>query len=562
MVDDREPPPPPPGADAGGRSAPDEAVVGRVTTELPRGAFPVATTGGPFAHPSSSTPSPPPALPPIGTAASATPEAPDTRGAPWPSPTVLAPMPSAGSATSLPIASYSAPAGATPAPPAPTGRWPEVDPRRPSSTPVLPASPPLYDPQRYSTGFGAAGAAPPLGLALGDLAQPSMGVPPLPLPAAAALPPARPNGAPSVRTAVLVGVLSAVIASVITAGVFLTFGRSGSTTGATSAAGNGGSPPASIAGNSLDIHGLLDKARPSVVTIRTDATEAGSKTPLAAGSGIIISADGLVLTNAHVITGASAMKVILVDGTAKGATLVGSLPDDDVALIRITDPPTLVPAVLGDSTDLKVGDPVVAIGNALNLGGSPSVTEGIVSAKDRDIQTKEGYLTNLIQTDAAINPGNSGGPLLNAAGQVVGVNTAIIDNAQNIGFAIAIDAVKPQIDELENGKGTVTPQSGFLGVSTQSLADVTDTVLQKYHVTASSGAFMSDVVAGSAAAAAGLQPGDVITAIDGKPVTAAADVGTALRGKNAGDSVIITYEREGQTATATATLKTRSETGN
>jgi S1-C subfamily serine protease len=358
------------------------------------------------------------------------------------------------------------------------------------------------------------------------------------------------------RAAIIVGVLSAVLASLITGGLFLAFTNDGP---ADVAAGHG---PAPTLVAPLDIYQLLEKAQPSVVSIRTDISSSSGTTPYGAGSGVIISEDGLVLTNAHVIAGSSTMHVTLYDGHEQAATLVGSFPDDDIALIRLAEPSGVTPAVLGSSADIVVGDPVVAIGNALNLGGPPSVTEGIVSAKDRNIQTADGTLRNLIQTDAAINPGNSGGPLLNAHGQVVGINTAIIDDAQNIGFAISIDLLKPLIEDLKEGRGDITPDSAFLGVSSQSLGDVTDEALERYGVTASDGAFVSDVVPGSGAAEAGLQPGDVIVGIDGQDVTSNTDVGSIIRDRKAGEMITIEIERQGEPQTLTATLKSRSETGN
>jgi putative serine protease PepD len=502
----------------------------KVATGIPAGAFPAPGADdrlapGPFSDPRSSTPAPPAGLPLLLDVDAPAPH----RSAP-----VHGSMPNESP--------FARTADATPAPPEPFPRDPWLAP----STGGMPSSPPQYDPHQFGGAFGAAGGSPP-GL-----------VPVLPAPAASGAPPATPSPT-SARTALLVGVLSAIVASLITGGLFVAF--AGRRTETVERPPDPSTTTPALVANTLDIHGLLDKAQPSVVTIRTDTTSVGGKLPLAAGSGVIISADGLVLTNAHVIAGASGLKVILFDGTSKAATLVGSFPDDDVALIKITEPGTLTPAVLGTATDLKVGDPVIAIGNALNLGGSPSVTEGIVSAKDRDIQTSEGNLTNLIQTDAAINPGNSGGPLLNASGQVVGINTAIIENSQNIGFAISIDVIKPRIEDLKNGKGTVTPNSAFMGVSTQSVADVAAAVLQKYGVTATEGAFVSEVLVGSSAEDAGLQPGDVITAIDGKAVASAADVGSAIRTKKAGDTIEVEYEREGETATVTVTLKSRSTTG-
>jgi serine protease Do len=260
------------------------------------------------------------------------------------------------------------------------------------------------------------------------------------------------------------------------------------------------------------------------------------------------------LTNAHVIAGSTTMKVTLSDGHAVAADLVGSLPDSDIALVKLRRASGLTPADLGSSADAQVGDPVVAIGNALDLGGPPSVTEGIISAKDRSVQTPNGTMTDLIQTDAAINPGNSGGPLLDSAGRVIGLNTAIIDNAQNIGFAIAIDAIKPLITQIEHGQATVTKDSASLGVDTVDVSSLTASQNQQYGVTTSDGAFVQDVNTGSAAAAAQIQVGDVITAVDATPVNTAADLQAAIQAHKSGDQVAITFERQGQVHTVRVIL--------
>ncbi len=589
---------------------------------MPHGSFappgtvdPGTTVYSPFADPASRTPVPPPAPPLIEPSAVPTTPGPSPlpssspfgdplaagATAPAPLPT-SAPAPAAVSAGAGPGSPWrppdagigpfagpgvagpgvAGPGGAGPTPaamgpiaspapfsvpgPAPSGFAPAgaagsgFAPSGPPPLAGLPAAPPQYDPRQYGGGFGAAGGAPAASMAAWSAPAPYGGASHSALTpgTSGSAPPPAAAGRPSARAAVVIGIVSAVIASLITGGLFVAFGRSSTAASSSPTTSVPSGPPGTYLANPLDIHGLLDAAQPSVVSIRTDTTSSAGSEPLGAGSGVIITDSGLVLTNAHVIAGASSMKVILFDGTTKTATLVGSFPDDDVALVQIEDPGTVTPARLGTSATLKVGDPVIAIGNALNLGGSPSVTEGIVSAKDRDIQTREGTLTNLIQTDAAINPGNSGGPLLDASGSVVGINTAIINNAQNIGFAISIDVIKPRIEDLKQGKGTVTQDTAFLGVSTQSLSDVTDAVLQRYGVTATDGAFVSEVVPGSAADAGGLQPGDVITTIDGSPIASAADVGGVIRNKKAGDSVTIEFERQGQKQTATVTLKSRA----
>ena len=214
----------------------------------------------------------------------------------------------------------------------------------------------------------------------------------------------------------------------------------------------------------------------------------------------------------------------------------------------------LSPATLGSSEDVQVGDEVLAIGNALDLGGEPSVTRGIVSAKDRSIQDTGISLENLIQTDAAINPGNSGGPLVNASGEVVGINTAIIPDAQNIGFSIAIDSVKPLIEDIKAGKGEVKTEVAFLGVSSRSVTDVLPDVLDQFGVTVDQGAFIDQVEPGSAADDAQLQQGDVIVEIDGQAVNGSDQVRAAVRSHSPGDRIELKIERNGEQKTIRATL--------
>jgi len=312
-------------------------------------------------------------------------------------------------------------------------------------------------------------------------------------------------------------------------------------------------PAVTIAGEALDVHGVLEKVRPSVVSIHT-----GVRGGQAAGSGIVLTRDGVVLTNAHVIDGAQTIELDLADGRTVEARLLGSVPDADVAVLQaedLTEPMT--PAELGSSDSLQVGDAVVAIGNALNLGEAPSVTTGIVSALNRSISAPGGkVLDNLIQTDAAINPGNSGGPLVNAHGQVVGINTAIVADAQNIGFALAIDEVRPLVDDLEAGR-PVQQVRPLLGVETLDVGSVDPSILSRFGVTSSSGAFVQTVNPQTAAASIGLRQGDVIVAVDGRRIRTAADVGVAVRAKKPGDTVTVTWERDGERQDGDARLGTR-----
>jgi putative serine protease PepD len=302
----------------------------------------------------------------------------------------------------------------------------------------------------------------------------------------------------------------------------------------------------------LDIRKVLAIIQPSVVSIQTGSPDSVFG---GAGSGVVISEDGLILTNAHVIANARELTVRFSDGSTETAELVGSFPADDIALIQVSGR-EVVPATLGDSSQLQVGDEVVAIGNALDLTGQPTVTRGIVSALDRAIEAEGVSLGNLIQTDAAINPGNSGGPLVAADGTVVGINTAIIADSQSIGFAIAIDAIEPLIEQIRNGDAEITPQTAFLGVSTAELADVTEAVLEQFGVDPDDeGTFVLEVVPDTAAADAGLEPGDLIVAVDGEPVDTPTAVRDAVREKAPGDEIVLEIQRDGELQELTVTLR-------
>jgi putative serine protease PepD len=314
-------------------------------------------------------------------------------------------------------------------------------------------------------------------------------------------------------------------------------------------------PPVTTPDGAMDIRSILDQVQPSVVTIETSVTARGGVFE-GAGSGVVLSADGLVMTNAHVISQSEDITVRTFEGATHRATLVGSEPANDLAVIRVEGVDDLVPAELGSSSALLVGEPVIAIGNALNLGGQPSVTTGIVSAVNRTIDGQDGQppLADLIQTDAAINPGNSGGPLVDSSGAVVGMNTAIIQDSQNIGFAISIDSAKPIVEELQQGNGEITPDTPRLGVTTVPVDTVPDAVLEQFRIETDRGAFVDDVMAGSGAEAAGVRPGDVILAIDGEEITSNDRLGEIVRAHEPGDSIELTIERSGEQQTLTAVI--------
>ncbi len=312
-------------------------------------------------------------------------------------------------------------------------------------------------------------------------------------------------------------------------------------------------PPVSTPEGVMDIQAILDQVEESVVTIETNVTAQGGVFS-GAGSGIVLSPDGLVLTNAHVISQSDGITVRMFDGAEHDAALVGSEPASDIAIIKVEGVDDLNPAELGESAALLVGEPVIAIGNALNLGGEPSVTTGIVSAVNRSIDSPEGRLSDLIQTDAAINPGNSGGPLVDSSGAVVGVNTAIIENSQNIGFAIAIDAAKPILDRIQDGEGEITPDTPRLGVNTIPVDTVDDAVREQLDIQSDDGAFVVEVVPDSGADAAGIEQGDVILSVDGEDITSNEQLGEIVRGHEPGDTIEIVVEREGEEQTFTAEI--------
>ncbi len=351
------------------------------------------------------------------------------------------------------------------------------------------------------------------------------------------------------RSALVGGVVGAVVALVI-----LGIAALWPTGGADDDGGTAAVPSAS-ASDDIDIGAVLSAVEPSVVSIETRSAVIEGQA--GAGTGIVLTADGLALTNAHVIAGLNEIQVGLFGGERAPARLVGSFPEADIALIQIEGESDLIPAELGSSASLQVGEEVIAIGNALNLGGRPTVTQGIVSALDRSLEAEGISLRNLIQTDAAINPGNSGGPLVNAAGQVVGVNTAIIGTAQNIGFSIEIDMVRPLIEDIRAGGGEVRGDQPFLGVNTTDVATESVTNRTRFGIDVDEGAYVQNVVPDSAADDAGLEEGDVITSVDGQDTPDSISVGEIIRGMEPGDEITITIERLGETRRLTATLGER-----
>jgi putative serine protease PepD len=282
-------------------------------------------------------------------------------------------------------------------------------------------------------------------------------VPPFHAPVEPAAPraPARPAKPWSRRLAVAtaaVGVVAvAGLGGVLGAGLALE--RHSTTVGAASAAGTVGTRPSDYV-TPGDTASILAAVEPAVVLIRTELARFGSGGVSGAGTGMILTSDGEVLTNAHVVNGASRITVTLNGETkTRSAHLLAADTANDVALIQIDGVSGLPTVTLGDSSTSEVGDDVIAIGDALDLENGFTVTEGIVSALNRSIDAEGESLSGLLQTDAAINSGNSGGPLVNAGGQVIGMNTAVAGDAQNIGFAIPVDRLKTEIAQLRPTAG-------------------------------------------------------------------------------------------------------------
>ena len=375
--------------------------------------------------------------------------------------------------------------------------------------------------------------------------------------APAPTPPASPYEAPSESThgrrpglaaVAITAVLASALGAGVGAGAVIAVSDPSSaittTRGTSSSAAQTALPDGSVAR-------VADQVLPSVVSIQfTGASGSGS------GSGIVISKDGLVLTNNHVVESAAdggTLTVNFPDGTSSAADIVGRDPSADLAVIRVDKRDGLVPAALGSSDALEVGQTVVAIGSPLGLTGT--VTTGIVSAKNRPVTAGSGdagapsSVLNAIQTDAAINPGNSGGALVNLKGEVVGINSAIAtlgaatgsqSGSIGLGFAIPIDQAKWIVDQLV---ATGVATHAQLGVS---VGDATGDVL---------GAELQSVESGTAAADAGLESGDVVTGFDSQAIDSADSLVAAVRSIEPGSSVTIDYVRNGDTASATVTLE-------
>ena len=337
-------------------------------------------------------------------------------------------------------------------------------------------------------------------------------------------------------------------------------------------------------GSGLTPRDIYKRAAPGVVFIRAQVV-AQTQSPFdfgfpqqqrgeATGSGFVIDRKGTILTNAHVVAGASKVTVQFADKHVVDATILGRDESTDLAVLKVADakPSELSPLPLGTSRGIQVGDPTIAIGNPFGL--ERTLTTGVVSAMKRTIQAPNGFrIDGVIQTDAAINPGNSGGPLLDATGRVIGINSQIATGGSGggnigIGFAIPIDTAKRLLPELEK---TGRVDRGFLGVDSITV----DKSLRDLNLPVDSGALVQTVTPGSPAAKAGIQGGDIVaqlngnevrlggdivTAVDGKKVRTSDDLGNAIARKKQGDKVKLDLVRDGRKQTLEVTLAARPAT--
>ena len=316
-----------------------------------------------------------------------------------------------------------------------------------------------------------------------------------------------------------------------------------------------------VEGSIADIADKVSKSVVSIVSSTRTRSMFGDYNSAAAGTGVIVSPDGYILTNKHVVGGASEINVVLDDGTIyENVAVVATDPLNDIAFLKIDGVSDLPAATLGNSKTIQVGQQVIAIGNALGEYQN-SVTSGIISGTGRSVTASDSTgsltesLSDMIQTDTAINSGNSGGPLVNAAGEVIGINTATSSTAENMGFAIPISSVKGMLSQLmESGKAERT----YLGVYS---TEITPAVAKAYNLPVNTGVYIyspsnySAIVAGSPAAKAGMRDKDIVTAVNGVKIGAAGSLSSLLGEYKPGDTVQLTVVREGNEIAINVTLE-------
>ena len=341
----------------------------------------------------------------------------------------------------------------------------------------------------------------------------------------------------------------------------------GSSRGPSSGASNGSSglPAQSGQSNPIDVQAVSSKVSPAIVDINTTLASLGSNTAQAAGTGMILTSTGEILTNNHVVQQATSIKVTIQghSGTYT-ARVLGVDPTADIALLQVDGLSGLPTVTLADSSTVTVGEQVVAMGNALGQGGAPSVTQGAVTALDQAITASSSggnaeQLSGLIQMDATISEGDSGGAVANSAGQVIGLITAgqvqgFRQTSSTIGYAIPSSTAANIANEIQAGHASSTiliGPSGYLGVS---VADLTPSAAARLGLSVSSGALVRGVQSGSPAAQIGITTNSVITAVDGTQISSSSDLGPAIQTHKPGQQIRVTWVDQSGTHTASATL--------
>ena len=319
-------------------------------------------------------------------------------------------------------------------------------------------------------------------------------------------------------------------------------------------------PTSPSSGGSLNAQAIAAKVDPAVVDINT-VVGSGQ----AAGTGMIISSNGEILTNNHVVDGSSSIQVTIAGHSQPySAHVIGASPSQDIAVIKVDGLSGLPTVSFASSSSVNVGDPIVALGNALGQGGTPDVSQGNVTALDQTITASEGgskseQLSGMIQSDATIYPGDSGGPMVNARGQVIGMITAgnvqgFRSSASNVNYAIASDTLLSVTNQIRSGQasaGIIYGQVGYIGVTVET---IDANIASQLGLNVSSGALVRSVVPGSPAAAAGMTANSVITTVAGTAVTGTDSLGAAIRSHRPGERVSFTWVNRGGTHTATLTL--------
>jgi len=371
----------------------------------------------------------------------------------------------------------------------------------------------------------------------------------------------------------LLGLLGGALVCLLGLGIFwalmgsnLTSSGSSTSGGTTVLGSEGGSINAADQDMTL-AEAVADKALPSVASIDVYASATGGfgfgggsdeLVQSSLGSGVVLSADGYIITNYHVIEGAESLTVT-VGGEQYEAEIVGTDPESDLAVIKANGVNDLTPIEIGSSSELTIGEWVMAIGSPFGL--EQSVSTGVVSAKSRsqilESQTGTSIYANMIQTDAAINPGNSGGALVDSNGKLIGINTLISSSSGSsagVGFAIPVDYAINIAEQIINGE---TPSHAQLGVN---LSSISAGDAERYGLSADQGAYVSQVNPGSGAEAAGIQAGDIITSFNGNTVTSASDLILEVRSLNPGDTATVELNRSGETLTVEVTLGSDANT--